>query len=259
MGTSYIVQERQEQHVNIDHSHRLESVQIAVNYNKDFNGNAVINVDEIITSPSVTFDLKLDYEKLQDVFWIEQTEDKEQGVYSLVIRADEYYNHDSCISIDINICVPDVHTLSTLAISLANNGISIKESLIFEKLTVSVANGHIEFEGISSGITIFTVANGHVSDKINNLSNDSTSSVANGHTEISIKQIEQTSTDNIRVRVVVANGHIDLEVPSSFKGQFQLESFAGRCIVGSTFSRRIHRRSGRWGAILGYYGNDRNT
>lgn len=35
---------------------------------------------------SVKFDLKFDYEELQDIFWIEQTEDEEQGVYSLVVR-----------------------------------------------------------------------------------------------------------------------------------------------------------------------------
>ncbi|KAI8641172.1 hypothetical protein BD408DRAFT_418513 [Parasitella parasitica] len=243
-------------HLSIDqrtNTHRGTFLQIT-------NGNTVVSIDETISRTSITFDLKFDHEELQDVFWIEQTEDKVQGVYSLIIRADESYSYDGCISINIDIRVPNLTALTTLTISLANNGISLKEGLILEKLAVSVANGYIEFEeGISSGNAVFTVANGHVSGKINTLSNDLTSSVANGYTEIAIKQIEQATNEDISIQAAVANGHNDLRVPSSFNSQFQLESFAGRHIIESTYPQNIHRRSGRWGAIFGYYGNDKDT
>ncbi|KAK4512911.1 Amino-acid acetyltransferase, mitochondrial [Mucor velutinosus] len=223
-------------------------------------GDTVVSVDGSLSNAVVKFDLKFDHEEMQDVFWIEQTEDEEQGVYSLIIRADEDYRQDGCVSIDISVRVPDVAALSTLAISLANNGLSLGKNLTFEHLAISIANGYIEFEdGISSGITAFAVANGHVSGKIDTLSNDLTSSVANGHNDISIKQVEQYNQENIDVKVVVANGHNTVEVPIAFNSQFKLESFVGRRIVQSSHPQGIHRRSGSWGVTSGYYGDDKDT
>ncbi|KAL9547643.1 hypothetical protein MBANPS3_006061 [Mucor bainieri] len=224
-------------------------------------GNTVVSIDESLSKAVVKFDLKFDHEEMQDVFWIEQTEDDEQGVYSLVIRADEDYNRqDGCVSIDISVRVPNAAALSTLGISLANNGVSLGKDLTFEHLAISIANGYVEFEeGISSGITAFAVANGHVSGKINTLSNDLTSSVANGHNEIVVKQVEQFDQENIDVKVVVANGHNTVEVPVAFNSQFKLESFVGRRTIESSHPQGIHRRSGSWGVTSGYYGDDKET
>ncbi|KAL7311678.1 hypothetical protein PS15m_009411 [Mucor circinelloides] len=223
-------------------------------------GNTVVSVDDSLSNAVVKFDLKFDREEMQDVFWIEQTEDQEQGVYSLVIRADEDYRQDGCFSIDISVRVPDAASLSTLAISLANNGLSLGKDLTFEHLAISLANGYVDFEdGISSGITAFAVANGHVSGKINTLSNDFTSSVANGHNDISIKQVEQYNAENIDIKIVVANGYNTVEVPTAFNSQFKLESFVGRRIVESSHPQGIHRRPGSWGVTSGYYGDDKDT
>ncbi|CAO3639087.1 unnamed protein product [Mucor fragilis] len=223
-------------------------------------GNTIVSVDESISKAIVHFDLKFSQEEMQDVFWIEQTQDEEQGVYSLAIRADEEYRQDGCVSIDISVRVPDAASLSTLAIGLANNGLSLGKELTFEHLAISIANGYIEFEnGISSGITAFAVANGHVSGIVNTLSNDFTSTVANGHNEISIKQVEQFNQENIDVKVVVANGHNTVEVPATFNSQFKLQSFVGRRNVESSHPQGIHRRSGSWGVTSGYYGDDKDT
>lgn len=63
-------------------------------------------------------------------------------------QADGSYNHNGCVTIDINVRVPDASALNTLAISLSNAGINLKEGLTFENLAISVSNGHVEFEEV---------------------------------------------------------------------------------------------------------------
>jgi hypothetical protein len=40
--------------------------------------------------------------------------------------------------------------LKALSISLANSGVSLGKGLTFEELNVSIANGHIEFNDVST-------------------------------------------------------------------------------------------------------------
>lgn len=87
--------------------------------------------------------------------------------------------------------------------------------MTFEDLKVSVANGHVEFDELTTGKTHINVANGHVSGSVKTLDDDFNVSIANGHANIVVKDIDQSKKDAITLKVSIANGHIDFQVVSN--------------------------------------------
>lgn len=67
-------------------------------------------------------------------------------------------------------------------------------------------------QGITTGKTAFSIANGHVQGTIDTLNSDLTSSIANGHNEIVVKKITQENNEAIRINMAIANGHNAIEL-----------------------------------------------
>ncbi|CAO3646591.1 unnamed protein product [Mucor hiemalis] len=221
-------------------------------------GEAKVVEDKSISKVTVNIDIKFNQEELQDIFWIDQKEDAND--YTLVIKADDgYRGSDACVTIDVTVRVPAVDSLDKFSLSLANSAIILDKDLSLEELSVSVANGFVEFDDLTTGKTSINVANGHVSGSVKTLDDDFNVSIANGHANIAIKEIDQSKNDAIPLKVSIANGHIDFQVPTDFESTFQLSSYVGRRIVESSKPQAIHRKESGWGSTSGYYGNDSTT
>ncbi|KAG2211904.1 hypothetical protein INT47_004591 [Mucor saturninus] len=217
-------------------------------------GKANVYEDKSLSKVTVEFILKFNRDELQDLYYIEKIEHTESGLYELKLKNNDQ-RVSGCVTIDINVGVPTVAALDNFSLSVLNANVNLHKGLTFKELAISVANGHVEFgEGISTAKTGFALANGHVSGVIDTLSDELHLSMSNGRADVKIKEID--ASVDIPIVFKASNGHIDLEVPTTFKSTFSLTAMNGRRIVESSVPEDIHSKTSRWGPTTGYYGND---
>ncbi|KAI8979674.1 hypothetical protein BDF20DRAFT_913206 [Mycotypha africana] len=225
------------------------------------NGKTTVRKSDDAATTTVTIKINGNDPELADIFWIEQNENPQDGRYEIVIHQEENFQiQNGCVSIDVDVVVPESNSLKSLRLMMASNKMLFLEGLDFaDSLDISTANGDIEFEkGISSGRTNLRTANGRISGTLRNLYADLSFTTANGVANVRVEEISPSKEEkaaSVALSGSTANGSIKLQLPSHFESQFSLTSFTGRRIVEVSEPKKLHINHWSWGSTKGYYGD----
>ncbi|KAI7877186.1 hypothetical protein K492DRAFT_171955 [Lichtheimia hyalospora FSU 10163] len=248
-------------------------------------GHVSVQVNPDIQDVIVRYDIQYEFEEDRDHVYIENRDaENEQGVRHITFVVDDKdHRHRHCLEWDLTIELPTEDALEKLSVGVANHNVGLYDAFNFDHLTISTANGNIQFHNhgvvtstsklstangniIVNGMTSttkshFSTANGNVHAQLDRLDGHHASSTSAGNINFSASAIGEESSDKDTTTISLSSsaGSVDAAVPDSFHSKFAANTVLGRAVVRSAaHPEKLHFKSQGRSSQHGYYGDSEN-
>ncbi|CDS10287.1 hypothetical protein LRAMOSA02963 [Lichtheimia ramosa] len=252
-------------------------------------GHVSVRVNPDIKDIIVRYEIQYQFEEDKDHVHIESRDSEhEQGVRHITFTVDDndHHHRHHCLAWDLIIELPSEDALEKLSIGVANHNVGLYDAFVFDRLSISTANGNIKYHthgvvtsssslstangninviGVTSTTkSSFSTANGNVHAQFDRLEGDHSSSTSSGNINFNAFAIgeessEKDSTSTTTISLSSSAGSIDATVPNSFYSKFTANTVIGKAIVRSEeHPEKVHFKSQGRFSKNGYYGDSEN-